>query len=371
MADEALVKMLTEKGVKVWNEWRESNPYVVPDLSEAYLVGAHLRNANLSVILPYKSAIEDAIEKDFADSYRKDWGKATLARTLLVGTTDPFRTNLYHADLTGADLQAADLSFADLTWAHLGRANLRDAKLQGSRLWFSEFQDTELAGANFTGATFGWTKFADTNLGAALGLKEVKHAGPSSIGIDTMFRSEGRVPKQFLISAGVPDSVISSSNLFKQGLLQYSSCFISYSSRDHKFAERLHADLQSKGVRCWFAPEDLKIGEKFRTRIEESIRLYDKLMVVLSENSIQSTWVEEEVEAALEKERYHPGTTVLFPIRLDDAVMDTKQAWAASLRRTRHIGEFNDWKNHDRYKKAFDRLLRDLKAQDKVHSSAK
>lgn len=43
--------------------------------------------------------------------------------------------------------------------------------------------------------------------------------------------------------------------------------------------EHLHADLQSKNVRCWFAPEDLKIGDKFRTRIEESIRVYDKLMV--------------------------------------------------------------------------------------------
>jgi TIR domain len=50
----------------------------------------------------------------------------------------------------------------------------------------------------------------------------------------------------------------------------------------------LHADLQQANVRCWFAPEDLKIGDKFRTRIDESIRLYDKLMVVLTEHSIRS-----------------------------------------------------------------------------------
>jgi hypothetical protein len=119
-------------------------------------------------------------------------------------------------------------------------------------------------------------------------------------------------------------------------------------------------------VRCWFAPEDLKIGDKFRSRIEDSIRLYDKLLVVLSENSIASSWVEEEVEAALEKERQNPGSHVLFPIRLDDAVMETKQAWAASLRRERHIGDFRDWKDHDKHKKAFDRLMRDLKAEGKA-----
>ena len=54
---------------------------------------------------------------------------------------------------------------------------------------------------------------------------------------------------------------------------------------------------------------------------------------------------------------------VLFPIRLDDAVMETDQAWAASLRRMRHIGDFRAWKDHDQYQKSFERLMRDLKAE--------
>ena len=68
---------------------------------------------------------------------------------------------------------------------------------------------------------------------------------------------------------------------------------------------------------------------------DESIRVFDKVMVVLSRESIQSPWVEDEVEAALERERKDKDKrVVLFPIRLDDEVMDTNQAWAASLRRT-------------------------------------
>jgi hypothetical protein len=70
-------------------------------------------------------------------------------------------------------------------------------------------------------------------------------------------------------------------------------------------------------------PEGLKIGDKFRQRIDESISIYDKLMVVLSTNSIQSPWVEEAVEAALEKERKE-NKLVRVPIWLDDAVMDTQ-----------------------------------------------
>jgi hypothetical protein len=57
--------------------------------------------------------------------------------------------------------------------------------------------------------------------------------------------------------------------------------------------------------------------------------------------------------------------TVLFPVRLDEAVMETDQAWAADIRRTRHIGDFSRWKNHDTYQQAFERLLRDLKEEKK------
>jgi hypothetical protein len=144
--------------------------------------------------------------------------------------------------------------------------------------------------------------------------------------------------------------------------IQFYSSFISYSVKDTAFAERLHADLQSKGVRCWYAPEDLKIGEKIRVGIDQSIRIHDKLLLVLSKNSVQSEWVEQEVETAMERER-RQKRTVLFPIRLDDAVMKIESGWPADIRRSRNIGDFRRWKNHDTYRKSLNRLLRDLKAE--------
>ena len=117
-------------------------------------------------------------------------------------------------------------------------------------------------------------------------------------------------------------------------------------------------------MRCWFAPEDLRIGQKFRTGIDEAIRKYDKLLLILSESSVKSNWVEKEVEAAFEKENKE-NKTVLFPVRLDDSVFDTEVAWAADIRRTRHIGDFRYWQNHSDYKVAFERLLRDLKSEER------
>lgn len=108
----------------------------------------------------------------------------------------------------------------------------------------------------------------------------------------------------------------------------------------------------------------MKIGDKIRSRIDESISVYDKLLLVLSEHSIQSAWVETEVETAFEKEQ-HSNKLVLFPVKVDETVMHTKQAWAVTIRRTRHIGDFTHWKEHDEYQKGLTRLLRDLKQEAK------
>lgn len=137
------------------------------------------------------------------------------------------------------------------------------------------------------------------------------------------------------------------------------TCFISYSSKDKKFAEKLHADLQARGVNVWFAPHDMMIGARIRPTIDASIQSYDKLLLILSKDSVTSQWVEQEVETALAKER-ELGTTALFPIRLDDSIMGIKAGWGGFILNTRNIGDFTDWKSPSSYQKALDRLLRDL-----------
>ena len=84
------------------------------------------------------------------------------------------------------------------------------------------------------------------------------------------------------------------------------------------------------------------------------------MLLILSEQSIKSGWVEDEVTKAYAEER-NRGQIVLFPIRIDDKVLTTAEAWAAKLRDGRHIGDFRRWKDHDAYKQSFARVVRDLK----------
>jgi uncharacterized protein YjbI with pentapeptide repeats len=298
-----------------------------------------------------------------------------------LSDTDLSDANLCHANLYAAVMRGSDLSSANLTYACLRLANLRDAVLpnaqmqdallagavlRGANLSGADLSGAELADADLSEADVGGTGFSDTDLSRVRGLASVRHNSRSTISIDTIYLSQGKIPESFLRGAGVPEGFITYVKSLTGAAFDFYSCFISYSSTDQIFAERLHADLQAKGVRCWFAPEDLKIGERFRSRIDESIRIQDKLLLVLSKDSIRSPWVEKEVETAFERER-REDRIVLFPIRLDDAAMSTNEAWTADIRRTRHIGDFNGWHQHGKYIKAFERLLRDLK----VHPSAK
>jgi TIR domain/Pentapeptide repeats (8 copies) len=277
---------------------------------------------------------------------------ATLTWTAPTSGARLFNATLGIADLSRANLSGADLHGADLTGADLTGANLTRAVLAGAKLTAAN-----LTGANLTNAELAETIFANVNLTSVIGLETCTHHGPSVIDHRTLERS-CRLPLPFLRGVGLPDKFIDYLPSLLDQAIQHYSCFISYSAKDHEFAERLHADLQNKGVRCWFAPDDLRIGDKILDEIDAAIRLRDKVLLILSEHSIKSDWVEDEVTAGFEEERKR-GQIVLFPVRLDETVMKTNEAWAAKLR-ARRIGDFQHWKDHDAYKDSFERVLRDL-----------
>lgn len=87
---------------------------------------------------------------------------------------------------------------------------------------------------------------------------------------------------------------------------------ISYTTKDQEFAERLHADLQDKGVRCWFAPRHIQDGKKIHEQIDRAIHFYDRLLLILSKDSMESEWVKTEI-AKTRKRKYARNGECCFP----------------------------------------------------------
>jgi len=298
MANPKHLKIL-KKGIDAWNKWRAKNPLTIRNLKK-------------------------------------------------VGLQRP---ELIQGDLSGVELPGANLIFADFHGTWLPGANLRGAFLFGADL-----RGAYLDNSDFTDAKVGNAIFGNNDLSTVKGLETVQHRGPSTIGIDTIYKSKGNIPEACLRGCGVPEDFIVYMKSLARNPIEFYSCFISYSSKDEGFAQRLYADLQAKNVRCWKFDENAKWGEPVWGEIDTAIRHYDKLVVICSEHSLQSAPVIREIERALQREdREHRN--VLFPIRVDDYLFDDWDHPRKADVVSKVIGDFRASDNLATYSKAFPRFV--------------
>jgi hypothetical protein len=330
---------------------------VVPDLSEADLSGMNLaaggfRDANLT-----------DVDLSGADLSRADLRHANLREAKLRGA-NLREADFGEANLVWANLQETDLQEADLSEARLYGSVLREAKLERATLLRTDLSSADLSGADLSGTRMGWTILGDIDLSTVTGLDTVDHVGPSVVGIEAIFHSEGKIPEVFLRRAGIPESFITYMRSLVGQPIQFFSCFISHSTRDKRFCDRLYADLQARGVRIWYFPEDARWGESVWGEIDRSIKVYDKLVVVCSENSLQSGPVLREIERALNRED-REGKNILFPIRIDNYVFERWEHERKGDLLSKVIGDFRGWsRSAAKYERSLKRLVEALKAAE-------
>src|SRR6266496_3448805 len=255
---------ILKRGEEVWNQWRKEHTDIQPNLSRANLrgtifIGVNLEGTDLRDAILFRASFLRAnlayITLSGASLYEADLKGAILSGANLYGAdlrgatlSSASLSNAYlaHATLSGANLYGADLKGATLSGASLINANLADARLKEVNFWRANLNGANLSGANLCGANLckaevAWTLFTDMDLSKVEGLEAVQHYGPSSIGIDTIIRSQGKIPDIFLRNAGVPNSIIEIIPSLVGSLkpIDFYSCFISCSSKDQSFAERL------------------------------------------------------------------------------------------------------------------------------------
>jgi uncharacterized protein YjbI with pentapeptide repeats len=358
MANEQQLSIL-KQGVEVWNEWRVQHPNAYVDFRDAYFE-------------------------------TNDFVKADLIGVDLRGAF-LMKPNLRESKLDDADLRGAYLSGADLTMAALSNANLTGAVLEGAYLSGANLSEADLSDANFIlahfrlnnlrGSKFFRTKLGDTTIGASnlsspLGLESVIHDGPSEISTDTFLLSRGNIPEIFLRGCGLSDWEIEVVKLYHRQLsneernkilykiydlqasqaIQISPLFISYSQNDGVFVDRLENQLKKNGIRFWRDIHDMKSG-RIEKQIDRAIRQNPTVLLVLSEHSLSSDWVEHEVRTArgLEKEM---GRDVLCPLALDDSWKNSR--WPKRLMQQimeYNILDFSEWQDNVKFEGMFRRLI--------------
>lgn len=304
-----------------------------------------------------------------------------------------YHTYFFGAKLFGADLQGADLRFATLTGSGLQRANFDNANLNSAKLsdvnmskatfrgasfLFTDLSRAEVGETNFQGALFSFTTLAGVDLSVAIGLDAVEHDGPSHIDIETIRQSQNSIPRQFLLGCGFTEwdaNVITLFNPILNAAAVEERCdelvserlkekrmkraFISYSHKDQAFVDKLCARLKEVGAVVWLDKHELLAGS-LQKQVTRALSKQDIVIVVLSKDSVESDWVENELEMSRFKE-IQEERDVLCPIAIDmtwqEKTSDPNNPNRTLWRKLREklVIDFRSWKT-----KAFEKPFKQL-----------
>ena len=392
---------LAKQGTQAIARWREERYWRRKrlDLSGASLSGARLVNADLSrddlsridlTNSDLRLADLSRANLQAAHLWRSNLAHSNLTGANLAGAALG-RTNLAGSSLQGADLRRADLTSADLSRANLASANLAGANLTGANLSWASLHGADLRNARMTStvltmadltgvdlrgahlvravldsavlseAVVEMTLFADCDLGRTIGLETVVHGGPSIIGLDTLARSRGLIPREFLHRAGVARALIDVQDQLRLSAYVEPRVLLVGSYRDAGLTGRFQADLRSSGFPCWsLEPDDesaLLVNEDSLGRAA----YYDRLVLLCSTHSLENPHTSRFFNQLASNGAAGAGQIIL-PVAADDLLYTRQDRLCQALRQWTTL-DLRGWEQEAVYRRGVEKLVDALSKQ--------
>lgn len=370
------------EGVRNWNTWRAEHPDIKPDLRGLNLREEEFRGPRGRFYFDFDTALADYDGFDFSNTNLK-FADLSFCR-------------FKDADFTNALLQEAKCSNSDFSSccfysAKLNRTDFTDSKMDSASLEMSTLSQTilesvSLMRTDFSNSRLFRTVFGYVDMSQVIGLSSARFQLRCLVDLITVRLSETD-RDIFLKGAGYPDWAIEvnrlaeptntdsnnadvGNDLVQKRIgqpIQIADLFLSHSHGDSAAVDAIQDELNSRGIRSWRYTHDATSGPLERVVFDAMANRI--VLLVLSENSVESDWVEYEARLARQFAK-DQRRNVLCPIALDNAWKTC--SWPERLRTQIEeytILDFSSWENRTSFHAEIDRLIAGLGIYYKTNSA--
>jgi Uncharacterized low-complexity proteins len=311
-------------------------------------------------------------------------------------------TSFQRAVLEEATFQSCAMVGTDLYQARCRAARFIGGFLDCSCLVSADLRGAMIYGTDWSEVLLGFTNLGGAVLGDISNLEQVKIAelpmeiqeatgvklAPIEVDLATLERTASfqrlLMQKEVGLSSSIPvvfdffrriglnpAFIQAYRSMLEMADQSLQSVFISYSSQDQGFADKLYDALKGRGINVWYAPRSMKGGQKILDQVRSAIQSHDRVLLVLSASSIASDWVSTEIERAYARE-VAEGNRVLFPISLVE--YSSLSTWEffdadrgtdlARYIRQFFIPDFSNWKSDEVFRESVTKLVSDLRLDE-------
>ena len=259
------------------------------DFTECFGAYASLKGVNFINSTIVSSRLQYAVFSE-ANISMTNFEGSQMIRTKLDNCTAN-NISFSEANLENAYMNDSDFSESKFCKANLSNSIINNSDLSESDLTFAELEGAQVAGTNFFNA-------------------DLRNANLRNVDLYLAKLNNTHVFYEDIQSANILVNQLMGDCLMIERKVK-TRVFISYSHSDATFAIKLEQALTERSIDVWIDRKEILVGDSLIERIREGIDTSQFVCAIISKNSAQSKWVQNELDIAMNQQIQNKVVKVL------------------------------------------------------------
>lgn len=292
---------------------------------EANLTGTNLFNAHGENV-QFKKTMFSNCNAQSSKLIKADFRGAVLNKV------DFTSARLNYSDLSGLKIHNCFFQGAQILWANFtntkfvktqfNNVNCSNAKFINTDLLNTDLNSSNFSNSDFTGSNLESSILCNSDLEGAILINtnlrwaDLRNTNLSNVEIYRAALKSTKVYFEDIKSSKVLTNQLKDGSLMVERAIKV-MVFISYSHADSIFANKLENALRTKSIDVWIDSQEILPGDSLIEKIRAGIDNSQYVCALISSNSINSSWVQNELDIAMNQQIENKKVKVL-PLVLEE-----------------------------------------------------